>query len=287
LKITDILKHDRPVLSLEFFPPNSSEEMEQLLQTLKSVKRLDPGFISVTYGAGGGTRDKTLDIVERAKSQIGLESAAHVTCIGHSKSEVSGILDGLVRAGIENVVALRGDPPKGEPRFTPHPRGFHHANELTAFIRASYDLCIAVAGYPEGHIESPDKEADWAHLQEKVKAGADLVITQLFFENEYFFEFERRMREIGVSVPIIPRIMPITNYQQILRFTRVCGASIPDTVVRDLEAVQNQPELVHRYGVEYATKQCRALIEHGVPGVHFYTLNRSRATQEIIGRLRD
>ena len=287
MQIKDILKHDRPVFSLEFFPPKSSDEMEQLFHTLNNIKRLDPSFISVTYGAGGGTRDKTLEIVERAKSELGLESAAHLTCIGHSKREVSGILGELVRAGIENVVALRGDPPKGEPRFTPHPEGFHHASELTAFIRESYDLCIAVAGYPEGHIESPDKETDWAYLQEKVKAGADLIITQLFFENEYFFDFEEKMRERGVSVPIIPGIMPMTNYQQILRFTRVCGASIPDTVVRDLEAIQNQPELVHRYGVEYATEQCRGLIEHGVPGVHFYTLNRSRATQEIIERLGD
>lgn len=287
MRITDILKNRRPVFSLEFFPPKSSEEMAQLFQTVNDVKRLAPGFISVTYGAGGGTRDRTLEIVKRAKSEIGLESVAHLTCIGHSREEIKETLDELVRSGIENVVALRGDPPKGEARYTPHPEGFRYARELTAFIRESYPLCIAVAGYPEGHIESPDKETDWTHLEEKVKAGADVIITQLFFENRYFFEFERRMREKGVTVPIVPGIMPITNLQQILRFTRICGASIPNKVVKDLEAIQGQPEAVQRYGIEYAKQQCKGLLAHGVPGIHFYTLNKSRATQEIIMSLKE
>jgi len=285
MRITEIMKHRRPIFSLEFFPPKSPEDMAQLFQTLNHVKQLAPGYISVTYGAGGGTRDKTLQIVERAKAEIGLESAAHLTCIGHSIQEIRAILEHLVRAGIDNVVALRGDPPRGEARFTPHPKGFRHADELTAFIRESYPFCIAVAGYPEGHIESPDKETDWTHLQEKVNAGADLIITQLFFENRHFYEFERRMRERGVSVPIIPGIMPITNLQQILRFTRICGASIPDKIVTDLEAIQHQPEAVQQYGIEYAKKQCKDLLTHGVPGIHFYTLNKSRATQEIIQSL--
>jgi methylenetetrahydrofolate reductase (NADPH) len=284
MRITDIMKSRRPIFSLEFFPPKTSEEMTQLFRTLDDVKRLAPGFISVTYGAGGGTRDKTLQIVERAKSEIGLESAAHLTCVGHSRNEIKDTLNELVRSGIQNVVALRGDPPRGE-RFTSHPDGFRYASELTAFIRKSYPLCIAVAGYPEGHTESPDKETDWTHLQEKVKAGADLIITQLFFENRYFFEFERRMREKGVSIPIIPGIMPITNFRQILRFTSICGASIPSGVVKELEAIQNEPEAVQRYGIEYAKKQCRDLLAHGVPGIHFYTLNKSKATQEIIGSL--
>jgi methylenetetrahydrofolate reductase (NADPH) len=261
--------------------------MDQLFQTLYDVKRLAPGYISVTYGAGGGTRENTLRIVERAKSEIGLESAAHLTCVGHSRREIKETLDELLRAGIENVVALRGDPPKGESLFTPHAEGFRYAQELTAFIRESYPFCIAVAGYPEGHVESPNKETDWAHLEEKVRAGADLIITQLFFENKCFFDFERRMREKGVSVPIVPGIMPITNFQQILRFTRVCGASIPEKVVRDLGGIQDQPEAVQRYGIEYAKKQCRDLLAHGVPGIHFYTLNKSRATQEIITSLED
>ena len=287
MRIIDIIEAHKPAFSLEFFPPKSDEETAQLFRTLKDVRRLNPAFVSVTYGAGGGTRDRTLQIVEQAKSKIGLESAAHLTCVGHSRTEIKEILDELIHSGIENVVALRGDPPKGEPHFAPKPDGFRYASELTAFIRKSYPLCIAVAGYPEGHTDSPNKETDWAHLEEKVKAGADLIITQLFFENTHFFDFERHMRGRGVSVPIIPGIMPITNFQQILRFTKMCGASIPQKVADDLRTIQDEPELVQRYGIELATKQCTELLDHGVPGIHFYTLNKSRATQEIINKLEE
>lgn len=285
MRITDIYETKWPVFSLEFFPPKSQVETDELFRTLSDVKSLNPGFISVTYGAGGGTRDRTLEIVERAKSEMGLESAAHVTCVGHSRSEIRDILDELVRSGIENVVALRGDPPKGETRFAPHPDGFRYASDLTAFIRQSYPICIAVAGYPEGHIEAPNKETDWNHLTEKVHAGGNVIITQLFFENEVFFGFEEAMRARGIHVPIIPGIMPITNYHQILRFTRICGASIPDKVISDLDVIQDEPEDVQRYGIEYAKRQCKGLLAHGVPGIHFYTLNKSRATREIVRSL--
>jgi methylenetetrahydrofolate reductase (NADPH) len=261
--------------------------MTQLFETLKEVKKLNPGYISVTYGAGGGTRDKTIEIVKRAKSEIGLEAMAHLTCIGHSKHEIKSILDELEDSGIENVIALRGDPPQGEARFTPHPDGLRYASELTAFIRSNYRFCIAVAGYPEGHIESPDKETDWDHLRRKVAAGADFIITQLFFDNRDFFAFEQRMREKGVTVPIIPGIMPITHYNQILRFTRICGAKIPERTLRDLEAIQDDLEAVQQYGIQHATRQCRELIAHGVPGIHFYTLNKSMATRQIIRNLRN
>ena len=287
MKITDIIKQTHPFFSLEFFPPKTEEEMNQLYQTLKEVKTLQPGFISVTYGAGGGTRDRTLEIVKLAKQEIGLESMAHLTCVGHSKSQLKSMLDELVESGIENVVALRGDPPIGENRFVPQPDGFSHASELTAYIRgSSYPLCIAVAGYPEGHIESPDKETDWSCLQRKVESGGDFIITNLFFDNRFFYAFEKRMREKGVKVPIIPGIMPITNYRQILRFTRICGATIPPRLMNDLDELQNYPEAVHRYGVAQATEQCFDLLCHGVPGIHFYTLNKSRATREIIATLR-
>jgi len=282
MRITDILKKQRPICSFEFFPPKTNEETAQLFQTLKELKILAPAFISVTYGAGGGTKDRTLEIVERAKSEIGLESAAHLTCVGHSRQELREILRQLVQSGIENVVALRGDPPKGEARFVAHPEGFRYGSELIQFIRATYPLCIAAAGYPEGHIESASREADWGHLEEKVKAGADLIITNLFFENRHFFDFEKSMHERGISIPIIPGIMPITNFQQILKFTSICGATIPERVVRDLGAIQHEPEAVRKYGIEYAKNQCRALLAHGVPGIHFYTLNKSKATQEII-----
>jgi len=261
--------------------------MVQLYETLREVKGLKPGYVSVTYGAGGGTRDRTIEVVKRARREVGLESMAHLTCVGHSREEIKGILDELDNSGIENVIALRGDPPKGEASFTPHPDGFKYASELTAFIRSSYSLCIAVAGYPEGHIESPDTETDWNYLRRKVMAGADFIITQLFFDNRDFFAFERRMREKGVTVPIIPGIMPITNYNQIVRFTQTCGAKIPEGVTNDLEHIKSDPELVRRYGVEYATRQCRELILHGVPGIHFYTLNNSDSSRRIVENLRD
>jgi len=286
MKITEILKQRRPAFSLEFFPPQSEEEKTQLYETMKAIKELEPGYVSVTYGAGGKTRDRTMEIVKRAKKEIGLEAVAHLTCVGHSRAEIRGILDELTGSGIENVVALRGDPPNGCTSFSAHPDGFRHASELTAFIRAYYPLCIAVAGYPEGHIESPDKETDWNYLHQKIQAGADLIITQLFFDNRDFFIFEKRMREKGVTVPIIPGIMPITNYHQILRFTRICGAKIPEELVRDLEAIRNNHEAVQRYGIQYATRQCKELIARGVPGIHFYTLNQSRATQQIIRNIR-
>jgi methylenetetrahydrofolate reductase (NADPH) len=260
--------------------------MTQLFETLREVKRLNPGFISVTYAPSGETRDKTIDIVRRAKSEIDLESMAHLTCVAHSKREIKVILDELRDAGIENVIALRGDPPGGEMTFVPHSEGFKYASELTAFIRSSYSFCIAVAGYPEGHIESPDKETDWNYLLQKVKTGADLVITQLFFDNRDFFTFEKRMREKGVTIPIIPGIMPITNFNQIVRFTQVCGAKIPEAAKRELEVIQNDSDAVQEYGIAYATQQCRELIAHGVPGIHFYTLNKSKSSQKIIQNLR-
>ena len=286
MRITDILEKKHPIFSFEFFPPKTSGEVTQLYQTLMDVKGLQPGFISVTYGAGGGTRDRTLEIVKYAKQEIGLESAAHLTCVGHSKAELKNILDDLVRSRIDNVVALRGDPPKGEARFIPNPDGFTYASQLTNFIRTSYPFCIAVAGYPEGHIESPDKEIDWNNLQHKVTSGGDIIITNLFFDNKYFYEFEKGMRYRGIRVPIIPGIMPITNYGQILRFTRICGATIPERLLRELERIEKDSEAVHKYGVAHATEQCRDLLRHGVPGIHFYTLNKSRATREIIRALR-
>jgi methylenetetrahydrofolate reductase (NADPH) len=287
MKITDLLsKSSQPIFSFEFFPPKTEEEMIQLFATIKEVKKLNPGYVSVTYGAGGATRDRTIEIVKHAKKEIGLESMAHLTCVGHSKSEIKNILDELENSGIENVLALRGDPPQGETHFAPHPDGFKYASELTAFIRASYPLCIAVAGYPEGHIESQDKETDWDWLRQKIMAGANFIITQLFFDNRDFFAFEKRIREKGVTVPIIPGIMPITNYGQIVRFTQTCGAKIPEKVARDLEEIQDDLEAVQRYGVEYATRQCGELIAHGVPGIHFYTLNKSKSTRKIVENLR-
>ena len=260
--------------------------MAQLYDTVREIKALRPGYVSVTYGAGGGTRDKTIEIVAKVKHEIGIESMAHLTCVGHSRTELKQILDRIRDSGIENVIALRGDPPKGETRFRPHPDGFEHGNELAGFIRKSYDFCVAVAGYPEGHVEAPDRETDWKFLEMKVSAGADLIITQLFFNNDDFFRFEKRIREKGITVPIIPGIMPITNFSQIVKFTQMCGAKIPPRVASDLEPVKEDPESVQAYGIDFATRQCEELIAKGVPGIHFYTLNRSKSTKAIIENLR-
>ncbi|HKM51285.1 MAG TPA: methylenetetrahydrofolate reductase [NAD(P)H] [Candidatus Bathyarchaeia archaeon] len=286
MKITNILRSNQPVFSFEFFPPKSEEGVIQLFETLKDVKKLKPGYISVTYGAGGTTRDRSIEIVKRAKNEIGLESMAHLTCVDHSKQEIRKILDELTNAGIDNVIALRGDPPKGQTSFIPHQDGFRHASELVALIHASYPLCTAVAGYPEGHIESPNKETDWDYLREKVSAGAGFIITQLFFDNKDFYIFERRMREKGVTVPIIPGIMPITNYDQVVRFTQTCGAKIPETVESDLRTIQHDHAAVELYGIKHATQQCNELIAHGVLGIHFYTLNKSHSTRKIVENLR-
>ena len=286
MKITEILKKEPLIFSCEFFPPKTEEGMSQLFQTAREMKDLKPGYISVTYGAGGGTRDKTLEIVSRIKHEIGIESMAHLTCVGHSKQEIKTILDQIKSQGIENVIALRGDPPKDQTRFVPHPDGFGHASELVQFIQGSYDFCIAVAGYPEGHIEAKDKETDWNFLERKVSLGADFIVSQLFFNNQDFFTFEKKMKEKGIKVPMIPGIMPITNFNQIVRFTQMCGAKIPDAVVRDLDPVKEDLEAVAAYGIEYATRQCEDLIRHGVPGIHFYTLNKSKSTKAIIQNLR-
>lgn len=286
MKITDIFKREEFIFSCEFFPPKTEEGMTQLYQTIQETKKLNPGFISVTYGAGGGTRDKTLGIVRKAKNEIGIETMAHLACVGHPRSEIKQILDQLQNDGVENIIALRGDPPKGETEFKPHPDGFCHANELAEFVRKSYNFCVAVAGYPEGHPESKDRETDWNYLVKKVSVGGDFIITQLFFNNQDFFFFEKRMREKGVKVPIIPGIMPITNYSQILRFTQSCGAKMPGKLLKDLEKIQNDAEGVQKYGIDYATRQCEELINHGVAGIHLYTLNKSRSAQTIITNLK-
>jgi methylenetetrahydrofolate reductase (NADPH) len=286
MRITDILKLRRPVFSFEFFPPKTEEEMIRLFETLKEVKKLDPGYVSVTYGAGGGTRDRTIEIAKRAKNEIGLETMAHLTCVGHSRKDVRSILEELRNVGIDNILALRGDPPAGARSFTPPPNGFSHANELVALVRSSCSVCVGVAGYPEGHIESPDMETDWNYLRQKVMAGADFIITQLFFDNRSFFSFEKRMREKGVAIPIIPGIMPITNYSQLIRFTRMCGAKIPEELARNLKAIKENAQAVRQYGIEYATSQCEELIASGVAAIHFYTLNNSDSSQRIIKNLR-
>ncbi len=257
-----------------------------MFTTIKQLEPCQPAYVSVTFGAGGSTRTQTIDLVGRIKNEIGLESMAHLTCVGSSQEDIRSILDTLRDQGIQNVLALRGDPPQGQEKFEKPENGFGYANELVEFIRADYDFCIGVAGYPEGHPECPDKNADLDHLKKKVDAGADFIVTQLFFDNRFYFDFVERAQKLGIQVPIIPGIMPILNVKQIQRFTKMCGSTIPEPLMKQLASVQDEPEAVRKIGIDHATDQCEHLLQEGAPGIHFYTLNRSNATLKILESLR-
>ena len=287
MKIADKLAEPGHSFSFEFFPPKDEKSAQALLRAAERLRALEPAYVSVTWGAGGSTRRKTLDVVQMIKSRFGLESMAHLTCVGASKAEIDAILDDIDGRGIENVLALRGDPPQGDASFTPHPDGLAHADELVARIRSRWDFSIGVAGYPEGHVESPSLEADLDNLKRKIDAGGDFIVTQLFFKNDAFFDFVDRVRAAGVDVPVLPGIMPITNVGQIKRFTELCGASIPKPLLERIEAVADDRDAVIAEGIDYATRQCRELLEQGAKGVHFYTLNLSRSTKTVLENLHD
>ena len=285
MKIADCYKRQKHTFSFEFFPPKTDEGEKKLFETVRHLKTLRPSFVSVTYGAMGTTRDNTIRIVEQIKGDIKIEAAAHLTCVGHTQDDIEAVLAELHRRGIENIVALRGDPPKGEAEFKPVPNGFRYGAELVRFIRKhpqyGKTFSLAVAGYPEGHIECRDKDKDLEHLKRKVDEGADVVITQLFFNHRDFFDFLGRCRKIGIRVPIVPGIMPVTHGPQIQRFASMCGASIPSVMQEAIQKFGDDQPSVEAFGVEYATKQCGELLKNGVPGIHFYTLNKSHATERI------
>jgi methylenetetrahydrofolate reductase (NADPH) len=288
MRISDLLVRKRPVFSFEFFPPKSDEAAEQLEKTIADLRPLEPDFVSVTYGAGGSTRDKTIDIVSRIKRDTGIEAMAHLTCVGSTRDELRSVLDRLVDAGVENVLALRGDPPKGQSTFVATEGGFRFANELTEFIRDTYNgkVCIGGAGYPEKHVECGNPAVDLAHLKRKVDAGASFIVTQLFFDNRRYFEFVDNARAAGITVPIVPGIMPITNAASIERVTLMCGASLPFRLAAELHRRREDAKAVMQLGVAHATAQCIELLQCGVPGIHFYTLNRSTATMQVLAALR-
>ncbi len=287
MKIRNRLNPSKPCFSFEFFPPKTEEGVQNLWRTLEDLKALEPGFVSVTYGAGGSTRDQTIELVTHIKARTGIEAMAHLTCVGHTREELLAIIDSLHAAKLENVLALRGDPPKGAKEFVPAPGGFRHARELVELIRErDYGLCVGSACYPEGHIENPSREQDLKFTKEKVDAGLDFLITQIFFDNAFYFDFVERARRIGINVPIVPGIMPITNYEQIGRMTRMCGATVPMKLQLQMEHVKDDPMAVAQLGVAHATVQCLELLQRGVPGIHFYTLNKSSATRMILSALR-
>jgi len=285
LRIADRLTEPGPTFSFEFFPPRTAAAGEALEAAIGDLRALQPDFVSVTYGAGGSTRDRTIELASRIKRETGIEAMAHLTCVGHGRSDLGAILEVFQTAGIENIMALRGDPPSGAEHFEAAPDGLSHGSELIGFIRDSaLGFCIGGAGYPEGHLESPDRDVDVHYLLEKQRNGASFFVTQLFFENAVYFDFVARARAVGVTAPILAGIMPIENADQIRRFCRRCGATIPTRLALALERCGDDADM-RALGIAWATEQCGELLARGAPGLHFYTLNRSRATREILEAL--
>jgi methylenetetrahydrofolate reductase (NADPH) len=286
LRITERLRSRAPFFSFEFFPPKTDAGVDALMASLSTLKTLDPAYVSVTYGAGGSTRNRSVEIAKRIKGETGIEVMAHVTCSGSTLDELRELFSELEAAGIQNVLALRGDPPRGETAFRAVEGGFAHASDLVGLLEREFDFCIAGACYPEKHPEASSLHADLEALERKVNAGARFLITQLFFDNALYFDFVDRARAAGVRVPIIPGIMPITQVGQVERMAKLCKASIPDGLRRELHARSEDSEAVLDFGVAYATLQCAELLSAGAPGIHFITLNRSPATRAILSALR-
>jgi methylenetetrahydrofolate reductase (NADPH) len=285
-RIVDLLGGPEPTFSFEFFPPKTPEGEANFERALVELAPLAPSFVSVTYGAGGTTREKTVDTVRSIKDEHGLEAMAHFTCVGATTEELRGTLEEIREAGIDNVLALRGDPPRGQSEWVPSDGGLEYSHQLVALLREDYDFSIAAACFPETHIHASSPEDDLRYLKEKVDAGVDYLITQLFFDNSLYFDFVARARAIGIDVPIIPGIMPITGYGQISKITTMCGATMPEHVLTELDARREDPDAVAEFGVSYATMQCADLLAKGAPGIHFCTLNRSPATRAILSALR-
>jgi len=281
MSIVDLYGRGEPVISFEFFPPKTDGGFQSLYSTIEDLKQLAPGFVSVTMGAGGSTRAKTVNLVIRIQREIGITAMAHLPCTGFERAQIGEILGQLEAGGVRNVLALRGDAPKDSADFELPEDGFGYANELVEYIAAQDGFCIGGACYPEVHPEAPSAEIDLENLVRKVRAGAQFLITQLFFDNEKFFAFQDRVRDAGIGVPIVAGIMPITSVKSIRRMISLGGGSIPAELDRELSQVDDDDAATLEVGVAWATEQCRELIDRGVPGIHFYTLNRSPATRRI------
>lgn len=283
MRIAELLQRQEPFLSLEFFPPKDRAQWPGFFDVVRQLRELAPLFCSVTYGAGGSTQHNTLEIVTRMKQEYGLEPLAHLTCVGADRARLGSFLSGLGEAGVDNVLALRGDPPRGETSFTPDSEEFQHGSDLVSFIRGNFDLSIGVAGYPEKHPEAQGMEDDLEHLRHKVACGADFIITQLFFDNDVYFNFVDRARTAGIKVPIIPGILPVQNLAALKRMLSFCGASVPAGYMRDLEHVHEVygESGVRGLGLGYAKNQIRNLLDRGAPGVHLYTLNKADTCLDI------
>ena len=285
MKIRDMFRAGKRTISLEFFPPKTERGEESLFKAIDRLKVFRPNYVSVTYGAGGSTRDKTLDIIKRIIRETDLEVMAHLTCVAQTKEQVNGVLVQLEEMGIENVLALRGDPPRGQEKFEPEEGGYEYVSELITQIRDNFDFGIGAAGFPEGHLDSPDLATDTAYLKKKVDTGAEFIITQLFFDNTDFYEFMKRVESAGIRVPVVAGILPILGTGQIRRFTALCGAKIPPALDAQLERFADDDNAVREIGIEHATRQVEELWQCGVAGIHFYTLNRSYSVSSSVSAL--
>ena len=285
-RLSELFALQRPLRSIEFFPPKDDAGVAALRQTAAALKAMAPDFVSVTYGAGGSTRQRTAEVSGFLKSDFGYTVMPHLTCVGHSRAELNEIADRIHADGFRNIMALRGDPPKGSSEFTVAADGLRNADELVALLKARHpDFCLGVGGYPEKHPEAPSAQADLANLKRKVDAGASFVTTQLFFDNEAYYRFVERCRAAGISVPIVPGLMPVLSLKQIQRFTQMCGTSIPPTLLRRLEAAGEAPEIVEAVGIDWALGQIRDLLLRGAPGYHLYILNRAKSSLALAAGL--
>ena len=283
MKISEKLKQGKPTISFEFFPPKTEEQEKHLYEVLAQLKDFKPDFVSVTYGALGATREKTFRWVKEIKDKFGIDPVAHLTCVAATKESILSQLKELESMGVENILALRGDPPEGQTDFVPPPDGFKYARDLIVYIKENHPrFCLGVAGFPEGHPKAASVSADISHLKAKIDAGGEYVITQLFFDNRHYFSFVERCRKAGINVPILAGIMPIVSHKQINKMTEICGATIPPELSTRLE---KNPADVEKIGVEYAISQCRSLLKSGVPGLHFFVMNQSGPISQILKQL--
>jgi methylenetetrahydrofolate reductase (NADPH) len=286
MKVIEALGKAKPTLSFEFFPPKTKEQEARLFEVISQLKKFTPDFVSITCGAMGTTREKTFFWVKEIKQRFEIEPVAHLTCVAATRESIRQQIEELDEMGVKNILALRGDPPEGQEKFAPPPDGFRFAKELVGFVKSlDPDFCLGAAGYPEGHRESPSLKMDAEYLKEKVDAGAEYIISQLFFDNRYFFDFLERCDKAGIKVPIIPGIMPITSFKQVRRMTEICGATIPPKLLERLEKFQSDKAAVRQIGVEQAVLQCQELLKAKVPGLHFFVLNQAGPISGILGQL--
>ncbi len=284
--ISELFTQRRPLRSLEFFPPKDEAGVEALRQTATTLKRIAPDFVSVTYGAGGSTRERTAQVSRLLRQEIGFTVMPHLTCVGHSRAELNDLADQLHAGGYRNIMTLRGDPPKGQTEFVPDKDGLRYGSDLVGLLKARHaDFCLGVGGYPEKHPEAPSLEVDLDNLKRKVDAGAAFITTQLFFDNAVYYRFVEKCRARGIAVPVVPGIMPVLSLKQIKRFTEMCGATLPDKLIKRLEAAGETPEIVETVGNEWAVTQIRDLLTHGAPGYHLYIMNRAKSALALAAGL--